>query len=154
MEFDLARINGITERIIGCAMAVHRAWGPGLLESVYRRCLVVELRAANIMVRTHQRIPLTYRDQRVGRLEFDVLVEESVVVEVKAVERVHPVHSAQVITYLKLLGCPIGLLMNFNATTLKAGLKRLEHPELYGKKLGGSRVRLTPHGALKRPGES
>lgn len=136
MELDIARVNAVTERIIGCAMTVHRGWGPGLLESIYRRCLAVELQAAGLGIRTHHRIPLQYRGQRVGRLEIDILVEGCVVVEVKAVEKLHAVHAAQVITYLKLAACPVGLLMNFNATTLKAGLKRLEHPDLYAKRAG------------------
>lgn len=135
METDLTRINATSERAIGCGVTVHRTLGPGLLESIYRKCLVVELGAAGLSIKTHQRIPLQYRGQRVGNLEFDILVEDCVIVEVKAVERLHPVHAAQVITYLKLTDCPVGLLMNFNATTLKAGLKRLEHPDFHARNL-------------------
>jgi len=131
MNTQLTRVNEISERIIGCGIAVHSALGPGLLESVYRRCMLVELRAEGLGIRTHRAIPLIYRGQRVGTLEFDILVEDCVIVEVKAVERLHPVHSAQVITYLKLTDCPVGLIMNFNAASLRAGLKRLEHPNIF-----------------------
>jgi GxxExxY protein len=124
-------IDALTERVIGCGMEVHRTLGPGLLESVYRECLVIELRTQNLHVETERRISLEYRGQRVGGgLRLDLLVEACLIVEVKAVEHIHPVHQAQVITYLKLTGCPAGLLMNFTSTTLMAGLKRLVHPDL------------------------
>lgn len=84
---------------------------------------------------SERRVSLTYRGQSVGdNLKMDLLVEGCVIVEVKAVDSIHPVHLAQVITYLKLTGCPAGLLMNFNVTSLRAGLKRLVHPDLYVKK--------------------
>ena len=129
------QIELLTERIIGCAIAVHRTLGPGLLESVYRDCLIIELRAENLRVEHERRVRLDYKGQRVtGNLTLDLLVEDSVIIEVKAVERLHPVHQAQVITYLKLTGCPAGLLMNFNMTSLRAGLKRLDHPDRYVRK--------------------
>ena len=129
------RFEPLTERIIGCAITVHRALGPGLLESIYRDCLVIELLAEHVRVQCDVPVPITYRGQRVGSdLKIDLLAEGCVVVEVKSVAAIHPVHSAQVITYLKLTGHPVGLLMNFNTTSLRAGLKRLEHPDLYLKK--------------------
>ena len=132
MVQDHEQLDGITEKIIGAAIAVHQTLGPGLLESIYRDCLVIELRFAGMNVQSEVAVPIQYRDQRVrADLELDLLVERRVVVEVKAVERLHPVHQAQVITYLKLTDLPAGLLLNFNATTLRAGLKRLEHPDLY-----------------------
>jgi iron complex transport system substrate-binding protein len=83
----------------------------------------------------HRRVSLSYKGERIGGdLKLDLMVEGRVIVEVKAVERFHPVHLAQVITYLKLTGCPVGLLMNFNTTSLRAGLKRLVHPDLYVKR--------------------
>jgi GxxExxY protein len=86
-------------------------------------------------VESEKHVPLEYKGKRItSRLKLDLLVEGCVVVELKAVERSHPVHRAQVITYLKLTGCPAGLILNFNAPTLKAGLKRLDHPDLYKKK--------------------
>jgi GxxExxY protein len=125
----------LTERVIGCAIEVHRTLGPGLLESVYRDCLHVELRAAGLRVQSGARVALKYKGEILGDdLRLDLLVENSLVVELKAVECFHPIHLAQVITYLKLSGYPLGLLMNFNATTLKAGLRRLEHPDRYLKK--------------------
>jgi GxxExxY protein len=128
-------IEALTEKIIGCAIEVHRILGPGLLESVYRECMMIEMRRKGLRFDCEQHIPLAYKGQRIGgALKLDLLVEGSIVVELKAVERFHPVHSAQVITYLKLTGCPAGLLMNFNSTTLRAGLKPLDHPDRYVKK--------------------
>ena len=128
-------IEALTDRVIGCGMEVHRALGPGLLESIYRDCMVIELRSQNFRVETDRRVKLEYRGHAVpGELRLDLLVEARVIVEVKAVEQIHPVHQAQVITYLKLSGHPAGLLMNFNSTTLRGGLRRLVHPDLYVRK--------------------
>jgi len=128
-------IDELTETVIGCAITVHTTFGPGLLESVYRDCLVMELVANNLLVEVEKRVPIIYRDQRLrDDLRLDLLVDGRLIVEVKAVERLHPVHVAQVITYLKLTGCPAALLLNFNATTLTAGLKRLDHPDIYAEK--------------------
>jgi GxxExxY protein len=142
-------IDSLTERIIGCGIAVHAALGPGLLESIYRDALAIELELALLKFEMERRVKVTYRGRPVaGALEIDLLVEGSVVVEIKAVERVHPVHLAQVITYLKLTGCPAGLLMNFNATSLRAGLKRLDHPDVYIRRhppsKSGPNARLDP----------
>ena len=127
-----ADVDLLRERAIGCAIEVHRRLGPGLLESIYRDCLAIELRTAGLSVERERRVRLTYREQQVsGGLLIDLLVQGSLVIEVKAVERLHPVHQAQVIAYLKLTGCPCGLLMNFNTTALRSGLKRLVHPDLY-----------------------
>jgi GxxExxY protein len=129
------QIESLTQRIIGCAITVHRTLGPGLLESVYRDCLIIELRAENLRVEHERRVRLEYKGQRVtGKLKLDLLVENSVIIEVKAVERIHPVHQAQVITYLRLTGYSAGLLMSFNTTSLRAGLKRLDHPDRYVRK--------------------
>jgi GxxExxY protein len=127
MTTTLVDIEALTEKIIGCAIEVHRILGPGLLESVYRECMIIELRREHLRVDCERQIPFEYKGQRIrGALKLGLLVEDCIVVELKAVERLHPVHSAQVITYLKLTGYPAGLLMNFNATTLRAGLRRLE----------------------------
>jgi len=127
-------LEELTQQIIGCAIEVHRILGPGLLESVYRECMIIELRRGLLRVESERQIVLEYRGQRVrGGLRLDLLVNGCVVVEVKAVERLHPTHSAQVITYLKIGDYPAGLLMNFNSTTLRAGLRRLHHPDLYVK---------------------
>jgi len=130
-----ADVRELAEKIIGCAIEVHRFLGPGLLESIYRECMVIELRRQGLRVESERQIVVEYKGERVGGgLRFDLLVNDCIIVEVKAVERLHPVHSAQVITYLKISGYPAGLLMNFNSTTLKAGLKRLDHPYRYVKR--------------------
>jgi len=127
----------LTEAIIRAAIEVHRRLGPGLLESLYRDALVIELRLAGLQVLIEQTVPVYYRGQRLrDGLRVDMIVNGLIVVEIKAVDRVHPVHQAQVITYLKLTGTPVGLLFNFNATTVRAGMKRLEHPDEYPKARG------------------
>ena len=129
-------LEDVTQTIIGCAIEVHRVLGPGLLESVYRECMTIEMTRVGLRVESELQVILEYKGQRVGgRLRLDLLVDSCVVLEIKAVERLHPIHSAQVITYLKVSGHPAGLLMNFNATTLKGGLKRLDHSDLYIKKI-------------------
>jgi GxxExxY protein len=128
-------VDSVSEKVIGGGIRVHRAFGPGLLESVYHAAMIIEMRMENLQIETARRFNLTYRGQPLRTtLEVDLLVENCLAVEVKAVECIHPVHLAQVITYLKLTGCAAGLLPNFNATTLKAGMKRLDHPDLYVRK--------------------
>jgi GxxExxY protein len=125
-----AGLNPITDCVIGSGVKVHRAFGPGLLESVYQPCFVLELRANGLHVEVGRRIKLIYRGVKVSSgYKVDLIVEGSVLVEIKAVETLLPVHSAQVITYLKLTGCPVGLLINFNVPVLKAGVRRLYHPD-------------------------
>lgn len=122
-------------RFSGCGIEVHRTLGAGLLESVHHECLRTELEAAGLGVQHELRVPIIYKGRRLqAALKVDLLVEGTVVVEVKAAERLLPVHEAQVITYLKLTGCPAGLLMNFNSVLLKDGLRRLEHPDRYIRK--------------------
>lgn len=140
MPIEPVQIDTLTERIIGCGMAVHSAHGPGLLESIYHKSMFLELKLAGLRVDRKRRLSVKYRGHSVGTPEVDLVIEDLVVVEIKAVESLHPVHSAQVISYLKLTGCPAGLLMNFNATSLRAGLKRLDHPDLYQKKQAPRRV--------------
>ena len=133
-----ADIDALTALVIGCAIRVHDALGPGLLESIYRDCLVIELIAQGLTVEVERCVQVVYRDQRVrDDLRLDLLVNGILVVEVKAVERLHPVHKAQVITYLKLSGFPAGLLLNFNAVSLRAGLQRLDRPDIYAAKRAG-----------------
>jgi len=128
-------IEGVAHQVIGCAIEVHRILGPGLLESVYQECLPIELMARGLLVETEVRVPIIYKDQKIATsLRIDLLVERSVVVEVKAIEALHPIHSAQLITYLVLTGYQAGLLMNFNEILLKNGLRRLDHPERYARR--------------------
>ena len=119
-------INCITEKIIGCAIQVHRQLGPGLLESTYEACLLYELENAGLEVKTEISLPLVYKEIKfeVG-YRMDFLVENCVVVEIKSVEALNDVHIAQVLTYLGLSNSPIGLLINFNVLRLKDGIKRL-----------------------------
>lgn len=131
-------MSALTERVIGCAIEVHRVLGPGLLESIYRECLMMELSGGSMRFECERFVPIDYKGRRVrGGLKLDLLVEGCLVVELKAVEALHPVHSAQVLTYLRLTGFPAGLLMNFNVTSLRAGLRRLDHPDRYVKKQEG-----------------
>jgi GxxExxY protein len=128
-------IEALTEAVIGCAIEAHRTLGPGLLESVYRECLMIELTANQLQVERERFVPIQYKGRQIrSALKVDLLVSGVLVVELKAVEALHPLHLAQVITYLKLTGCPAGLLLNFNATTLRAGLRRLDHPDRYANR--------------------
>lgn len=131
----MADVEALTERIIGCAIEVHRELGPGLLESIYRDCLAIELTACGLPFSREHRVHVRYKGKEVrDDLRIDLLVAEVIVVETKAVDHLHPVHLAQVITYLKLTGCPAGLLLNFNATSLRGGLRRLYHPDIYAQR--------------------
>ena len=114
----------LTEKIIGCAIEVHRALGPGLLESAYKRALALELRHNQLRFARERTIPLQYRRARIGSYQVDLIVEDRVVVEVKSVLHLEPVFQAQVLTYLRITGTRVGLLMNFNKPVLKDGIKR------------------------------
>ncbi len=119
-------INAITGDIIASAIEVHRHLGPGLLESTYEICLCRELTLRGIPFVKQQELPVVYKGTRLDvGYRIDVLVENQVIVELKAVEALAPIHSAQLLTYLKLTGCRVGLLINFNVVLLKDGLKRL-----------------------------
>jgi len=133
-------IDDLTELVIGLAIRVHDALGPGLLESIYRDCLVLEFVANDLQVDVEYRVPVVYREQTIrDRLKIDILVNGRLIVEVKAIERLLPVHKAQVLTYLKLTGFPAALLLNFNSTSLRSGLHRLDHPDIHARKLQSRR---------------
>ena len=120
------RLNRITEIIIGAAIRVHRTLGPGLLESVYLACLAFELAEEGVGVETQRPIPVEYRGVRLEcGFRADLIVEGAVIVEVKSLERLAPVHQAQMITYLRLSGCLVGLILNFNSSVMKDGIKRV-----------------------------
>ncbi|MBU0716990.1 MAG: GxxExxY protein [Planctomycetes bacterium] len=120
------RLNEITEEVIGAAIAVHRLLGPGLLESAYEACLAYELADRGLAVEEQKSLPVIYRSVRVDcGYRIDLLVEGLVVVELKAVERLCPIHEAQLLSYLKLSGCRVGLLINFNVKLLKQGIRRM-----------------------------
>lgn len=120
------RLDRITESIIGAAVAVHRALGPGLLESAYEACLAFELAERGLKIEQQKPLPVIYREVELDcAYRLDLLVEESVIVEIKSVERLAPIHLAQLLSYLKLSGCKVGLLMNFNVKMLKDGIRRV-----------------------------
>ncbi|MDQ1334887.1 MAG: hypothetical protein QG552_1837 [Thermodesulfobacteriota bacterium] len=120
-------LNFITSQIIQAAIAVHKALGPGLLESVYQKCMVIELDRMGIRVESELELPIFYRDQKITDLGFriDLLVESVIIVELKSVEAVKPVHKKQLLTYLRLAEKEIGLLINFNEVLLKDGISRI-----------------------------
>jgi GxxExxY protein len=123
------RLNQTTERIIGVCIDVHSELGPGLLESVYEECLCLALDAAAINYVRQGSVPVVFRGKQIDQgFRFDLLVEEEVIVEIKAVEQIMSIHKAQVLTYLKLTGAPIGLLINFHVPVLKDGIRRLVNP--------------------------
>ncbi len=131
MAIDLERVNALTEAVIGAAIKVHKALGPGLLESVYVTCLVFELRRMSFKVRVNVPVPVTYDGVHLDLgFRLDVVVEDCLVLEIKSVKKLAAIHDAQVLTYLKLSGFPVALLLNFNVTLLKKGVKRLinAHP--------------------------
>lgn len=116
----------VTNRIIGCAIEVHKALGPGLLESVYESCLAFELTKAGFTVERQRGLAVTYKGLTFDEgFRIDLLVEDKVIVELKCVEKVLPIHEAQLYTYLKLSGKKTGLLINFFSKVLKDGLKRI-----------------------------
>ncbi len=119
------KINQITEKIIGCAIEVHRHLGPGLLESAYEECLFFELQNAGLKVERQVAVPVIYKEIKLEcGYRIDLLVENQVVIELKAVDEFNPVHEAQILTYMKFADKPIGLLINFNVYLLKNGIKR------------------------------
>ena len=119
-------INKITEIIIGCAIEVHRQLGPGLLESTYEACVFYELVKTGLVVERQLPMPLIYKEIHLEQgYRLDLLVEKKVVVEIKMVEAIADVHVAQTLTYLKLSGAEVGLIINFNVLKLTAGIKRL-----------------------------
>jgi len=119
-------INQISAEIIDAAMKVHTALGPGLLESAYEACLLHELRKRGLKVLSQVGLPVVYDEITIDvGYRFDLLVEDCVMVELKAIDKLAPIHAAQLLTYLKLSGIKVGLLINFNVLHLKDGLKRM-----------------------------
>jgi GxxExxY protein len=121
MEFDL-----LSKQVIGCAIEVHRELGPGLLESAYEKCLLHELQTHNIQSRNQVILPVEYKGMHLdAEYRIDLIVENKLIIELKSVETLLPIHSAQLLTYMKLAKTKIGLLINFNNKLLKNGIKRL-----------------------------
>jgi GxxExxY protein len=115
----------LTEQIIGCAIAVHRALGPGLLEATYDEAFCIELDDAGLGFQRQLRVPVLYKSRLVGEYRPDLVVENRVVIEIKSVERLIGVHQAQLLAYMRVLHLPVGLLLNFYTDALRTGIKRL-----------------------------
>ncbi len=116
--------NEITEKIIGCAIEVHRTLGPGLLESVYESALCIELEREELRFQKQKQLPVYYKECQIGNFRLDFLVEDRVVIELKSVERFESVFEAQILGYMRLGKFKVGLLINFNSSLLKNGIKR------------------------------
>lgn len=120
--------NQITEKIIGSAIEVHKTLGPGLLETAYEECLCYELKKANLFIERQLAVAVVYKDIKLHcGYRIDILVEKTVVIELKAIDAFAPVHEAQILTYMKFANKNIGLLINFNVTMLKNGIKRYKY---------------------------
>ena len=118
--------NSLTGKIIGAAIEIHRALGPGLLESAYEACLIYELRLRKLKVEPQKSMPVFYKDVMLDcGYRVDIVVEDRVIVEIKSVSSLAPIHEAQLLSYLKLSNCKIGLLINFNVRVLKEGICRI-----------------------------
>ena len=116
----------LTQKVIGCAIEVHRYLGPGLLESAYEQCLAHELALAGLAFKVQAAIPVEYKNIKLDcGYRIDLFIEDRLVVELKSVAQILPIHEAQVITYIKLAQAPVGLLINFNVVLLKHGIRRL-----------------------------
>lgn len=125
MSANPEQFNDLTYQIIGAAMEVHRTLGPGLLESVYEEALCIELQDRKISYERQKPAGIFYKGRAIGDLRLDILVADLIVVELKSVEHLKPIHTAQTLTYLKIMKKPLGLLINFNVTVLKTGIKRI-----------------------------
>ncbi|MBK9216370.1 MAG: GxxExxY protein [Chloracidobacterium sp.] len=120
------RVEQLSHLVIGAALKVHKELGPGLIESVYERCLCYELQKAGLVYERQMAVPVVYDGMKLDAdLRLDIWVEKSLIIEVKAVEATLPIHQAQLMTYLKLTGNRLGLLINFNVPLLKNGIKRV-----------------------------
>lgn len=122
----MSKENEISNEVIGAAIEVHRNLGPGLLESAYENCLCYEFDQRGIKYERQKPLPITYKDTKLDcGYRLDLVVHDLVILELKAVDQIQPIHSAQVLTYLKLSNLKLGILINFNVTVLKNGIKRI-----------------------------
>ena len=124
-EDDLKHLNYLTERIIGCAIEVHRVLGPGLLEHTYEEAMCLEMNRRKLRFARQSTYPVKYKGIEISQHRVDLVVENAVVVELKSVERLDSIYMAQVLTYLRCTGLRIGLLINFNGRVLRTGIRRL-----------------------------
>jgi len=114
----------LTRRIIACAIEVHKRLGPGLLEKLYKEAMTIEMQLGNLKVEKNVKVPVEYKGNAIGDYFIDLLVEDTVILELKSVERHDPVFEAQILSYMKLTGKKVGLLINFNSKMVKDGIKR------------------------------
>lgn len=127
MEITQKYIDDLTYKIIGCAIEVHKQLGPGLIESVYEKCFIYELSMQGLRYKSQQKVPISYKNIHLeADLRFDVLVENLIIVELKSMDGIFPIHDAVLLTYLKMLSKPKGIIINFNCTNIfKDGQKTL-----------------------------
>jgi len=130
-------LNSLSSQVLKAAITVHKELGPGLLESVYQACMVIELEGMGLKVKSQVPCPISYRGQQITDQGFrlDLLVEDVVIVELKSVEKVEAVHKKQLLTYLRLAGKPVGLLINFNEPLLRDGFTRIINAPLGAERL-------------------
>ena len=122
---EINELNKISEKIIGCAIEVHKNLGPGLLESIYEKALCYEFELSEINYNNQVLIPVLYKGKNLGDYRLDLLVENKIIIELKAVDRMDPVFQAQILSYLKMTNMKLGLLINFNVPLLREGIKRI-----------------------------
>jgi len=126
MEIKMIKGNQLTNEIIGSAIEVHRNLGPGLLESTYEECMAFELQGRSLVVKRQHEIPVLYKGRKLEQnYRIDLLVNNQVIVELKSVNKIEPIHNAQLLTYLKLSKKKYGLLLNFNVPVMRQGIKRI-----------------------------
>jgi len=130
-------LNRLSSQILKAAITVHKELGPGLLESVYQACMVIDLEGMGLKVESQVPCPISYRGHQITDQGFrlDLLVEDTVIVELKSVEKVEPVHKKQLLTYLRLANKPLGLLINFNEPLLRDGITRIINAPLGAERL-------------------
>lgn len=125
-SFEMTPLDLITEKIIGAAIEVHKGLGPGLLESAYEECLCYELSQMGLSFTRQEPLPVTYKNVKLDcGYKMDLVVEDVIIIEIKAVERIIPIHEAQLLSYLKMRNKKVGLIINFHVPVLKNGLKRI-----------------------------
>jgi GxxExxY protein len=120
-----ADTNDITDRIIGCAIEVHSNLGPGLLESLYETAMSIEMTRVGLSFKRQAAMPLYYKGELISEHRVDLMVEDAVIVEIKSIERLAPIHISQMLTYLKVAALRTGLILNFNSQTMRSGLRRV-----------------------------
>ena len=125
-EQDSERINFLTEKVIGCAIEVHKAIGPGLLESAYEECLCYELAQNGLKFERQVPLPVVFKGVKLDcGYKLDIIVENTVIIELKAVDRIIAIHEAQLLSYLRMLDLRVGLILNFHSSVLKQGIRRI-----------------------------